>query len=123
MSLRLCYTVLAGGALLAAATDVRAQRPTHELVGRVVDTAGTPLAEVRVRLVELGRGGVTGADGRFRFAAVPAGAYTVSLSRLGRAPETRRVRVPGEPLAVTLRATRVQLAAVQVTASTGATRA
>jgi iron complex outermembrane receptor protein len=49
----------------------------------------------------------------------------VSFARVGRRPETRRVALGGAPrtLDVALRATEVQLAAVQVTATTAATRA
>jgi iron complex outermembrane recepter protein len=118
------FPLLAVAAAAPAAVAV-AQRPAHEVAGRVVDTAGTPLAEARVRLVELGRTQLTGADGRFRFSAVATGSYTLSVARLGRLPETRRVAVPGQAdrLEVSLRESRVQLAAVQITASTGATRA
>ena len=94
------------------------------LAGRALDSAGVPLAGVRVRLVELGRTRVTAADGGWRFSAVPSGRYTLSLSSVGRAPATRTVAVPGDgrALDVVLRPVRVQLAAVQVTASTAATR-
>ncbi len=117
--------------LIAAPVGVlSAQRPADEaragaVEGRVVDSAGAPLAEVRARLVELGRERATGGDGRFRFSAVAPGAYTLSLTRVGHAPLTRRVTVPAAASLgdLTLRTARVQLAAVQVTASTGATRA
>src|SRR5688500_339137 len=90
----LASLLVAPVALLVPA-ESGAQRATHEVAGRVVDSAGVPLAESRVRLVELGRAQVTGADGRFRFSAVAPGAYTLSVARLGRVPETRRVAVPG----------------------------
>ena len=111
-------------ACLLAPPAAVAQRATHEVAGRVLDSAGAPLAEARVRLVELGRAQVTAADGRFRFSSVAPGAYTLSVARLGRVPETRRVAVPGAgaSMDVVLRESRVQLAAVQVTASTAATR-
>ncbi|MDF1503791.1 TonB-dependent receptor [Roseisolibacter sp. H3M3-2] len=95
-----------------------------QVAGRVVDSVGAPVADARVQLVELGRARVTGADGRFHFTAVAPGRYTLSVARVGHAPQARRVAVPGEPLPdVVLRAVGVQLAAVQVTASPGATRA
>lgn len=108
-----------------AAVPVAAQRPAPALAGRVADPAGAPLAGVRVTLVELGRTFVTGDDGRYRFSALPAGTYTLSASRIGRAPAARRVTVGAAPVAVdlALREARVQLAPVQVTASTAATRA
>ncbi|MGZ8470100.1 MAG: TonB-dependent receptor, partial [Gemmatirosa sp.] len=126
-------TVVSLALLVLASAPARAQRPVAPasprvvdgVEGRVVDTAGVPLADVRVRLVELGRTRVTAADGRWRFSAVAPGRYTLSISRVGRVPETRAIAIPGDgrPVDVVLRAARVQLAAVQVTASTGATRA
>src|SRR5687768_6540303 len=128
MFLRVRYVAafVLGAAALPA--QLGAQRPAHTITGRAVDSAGSPLAEVRVRVIELGRTSVTAADGRFRFSSVAPGAYTVSFARVGHMPETRRVAVPGQggearALEVAMREARVQLAAVQVTASTGATRA
>ena len=123
--------VLAAAALTCAlatalaATTVEAQRAPLALTGRVTDAAGAPLAGVRVQVVELGRAYVTAVDGRYRFTAVAPGTYTVSFSRLGRAPEARRVTLAAGPqtIDVALREARVQLAPVQVTASTAATRA
>ena len=119
---------LAAGALLlvaALAAPAAAQRSAHAIRGQVVDTGGVPIPGVRVQLVELGRANATGDDGRFRFGAVPGGRYTVSLSRIGLAPETRRVAVEDgdAELVVRMRQTRVQLAAVQVTATPAATSA
>jgi len=119
---------LGAGALLLgalAAAPAAAQRGAHALRGQVRDTAGAPLAGVRVVVVELGRRNVTADDGRFRFGAVPAGSYTVSLSRIGLVPETRRVSVAAGDAELTLRMrpARVQLAAVQVTATPAATSA
>ncbi len=116
---------LAAAVLVAALGAPARAQPPAGVAGRVVDSAGVPLADVRVRLVELGRTRVTAADGRWRFSAVAPGRYTLSVSRLGHAPETRRVAVPGDgrEVDVVLRAARVQLAAVQVTATTDATRA
>lgn len=100
-------------------------RAAPSLGGRVADPVGTPLAGVRVVVVELGRTYVTADDGRYRFTAIAPGTYTVSFSRIGRAPEARRVTLGDTPRAVdvAMREARVQLAPVQVTASTAATRA
>ncbi len=110
---------------LAATPAAAQQRGPVSLAGRVTDPAGAPLAGVRVQVVELGRALVTSEDGRYRFTAVAPGTYTVSFSRIGRAPEARRVTLAAGPhaLDLALREARVQLAPVQVTASTGATRA
>jgi iron complex outermembrane receptor protein len=111
-------------AFLAAISFPSAAGAQASLAGRVTDEAGAPVAEVRVRILEPGRAGATDRDGRYRFSALAPGAYTVSFTRLGRAPETRRVTVRGgDTLDVVMREARVQLAAVQVTATAAATRA
>jgi outer membrane receptor protein involved in Fe transport len=126
LAVRVAATALGAAALGASTREAAAQRPAPSLAGRVADPGGAPLAGVRVAVVELGRSQVTGDDGRYRFTALPAGTFTVSFSRIGRAPEARRVTVAeggARALDVALREARVQLAAVQVTASTAATRA
>ncbi len=84
---------------------------------------GRPVEGARVQLVELQRHIVTGADGRFRFAAVPAGVYRLSIQRIGFAPGLHTVRVgaAAELLVFTLDDARVELTAVQVSASPTAT--
>ncbi|MCE5269821.1 carboxypeptidase-like regulatory domain-containing protein, partial [bacterium] len=64
-----------------------------ELSGRVTDAAGAPLADVSVFVIEISRGTVSGADGRYSLPRLPAGAYRVSFSRTGYAPEVRRVEI------------------------------
>ena len=114
-------------ALGTLAAPAAAQRGAPALRVQVVDTGGAPIAGVRVVVVELGRRNATADDGRVRFGAVPAGSYTLSVSRIGLAPETRRVRVGGggadAEVTVRMRQARVQLAAVQVTATPAATSA
>jgi iron complex outermembrane receptor protein len=117
--------LIALGVIALASRSAEAQRTNHALQGRVVDTAGAPLAGVRVVVTELTRTHVTGEDGRFRFGAVTSGRYTLSFSRVGLAPESRRVVIEGADrvVDVAMRPSRVQLAAVQVTATPAATRA
>ena len=87
--------VVALVAVASVARGAAAQRTNHALHGRVVDTAGAPLAGVRVVVTELSRTQTTADSGRFRFGAVTSGRYTISFSRVGLAPESRRVVVDG----------------------------
>jgi iron complex outermembrane receptor protein len=126
MYLRHRYSILLlAGAAFGAPVGVSAQRAVAEVSGRVADSAGVPLPDARVRLLEVGRTALTASDGTYRFGAVAVGTYTLSVTRVGRVPETRRlvVTAPATRLDLVLRETRLQLAAVQVTASAGATRA
>jgi iron complex outermembrane recepter protein len=102
-----------------------AQRTPVALSGRISDSALTPLVGVRVLVVELGRRAVSDESGRYRLGSLPAGTYTVSFSRLGLMPETRRTTLAdGErQLDLFMRSAGIDLAPVQVTASTNATRA
>ena len=117
-----CAVAVAIAALPAVSL---AQRTGHALGGRVVDSAGAPIADVRVVVLELGRRQATTADGRFHFTALPAGTYALSFSRIGVGPEVRRVRVGGAAptVSVVMRAARLELAPVQVTATPAATSA
>jgi len=118
--------------LLAAALAV-APRLSHppaapgaaELTGTVTDTAGAPLADVRVHILELGRGTTTNAQGRFVLRELPSGTYGVAFSRIGFAPVVRRVTIGAENLAVavSMRPTAVELPEVQVTATPNVTTA
>jgi iron complex outermembrane receptor protein len=99
--------------------------PARTLTGRVIDTTGTALADVRVRVLELGRGTTTDAEGQFTLAQLPSGTYEVAFSRIGYAPVVRRVTVASEDvnLDVSMRPSAVELPEVQVTASPNATTA
>ena len=63
--------------------------PEYAIAGTVVDAvSGRPLAQARVYLASSARQSiaapvVTGADGRFRFAGLPADKYSLSAERLG----------------------------------------
>jgi len=118
--------LLGAVALLAVpATPLPAQRESAVLHGLVLDTAGAPIASARVTLLELRRTTVSDSAGRFRFSALPRGTHSVSVARLGHQPVVRRVAVEGgdERVEIRLRAAGVQMAAVQVTATPGATLA
>ncbi len=106
------------------ASEAGAQASAHSLAGTVTDSAGRPIPDVRVVLQEVGRRNVSGPEGTFSFAAVPAGTYTVSLSKLGFSPETRRITLGRDQrISVTMRVSGVHIAAVQVTATMAASTA
>ena len=102
-----------------------AEAQRASLVGYVADTSGVPLAGARITLLELRRSALSDARGEFRIAALPAGAFAVSIARLGHAPEVRRVVLSDtlHHLVVRLRAVGVTMSTVQVTATPGATLA
>jgi len=77
-------SVLAGAALLAAASPGWAQDPI--LRGRVVDSAGTPLDAAEIELVGARLKATTGADGRFQFRELRASRYWLSIRRVGFLP-------------------------------------
>ncbi|HEY6223819.1 MAG TPA: TonB-dependent receptor, partial [Gemmatimonadales bacterium] len=88
------------------------------VAGQVVDTARHGLAGVTVSLVELHRTTATDSSGRFRFAAVASGRFTLVASRIGYAPAVLAIEVPAAAaLAITLVPTAFDLAAVTVTAT------
>ena len=93
--------------------------------GTVTTSAGTPIAEVEVSVLELRRSTTTDSLGHYTIAGVPAGTYTLTLQRIGYAPVVRRVVSSGDDLTadVTMRETVVELIGIQVTASANATSA
>jgi iron complex outermembrane recepter protein len=95
----------------------------HEVSGTIIDSAGKPLADARVALVELHRTATTGPEGRFSFPDVPDGAYHLSVSAIGFAPVVERFTVSDRDtmLQIRLKPSVVELEALQVTASPNAT--
>src|SRR5213594_2341770 len=86
--------------------------------GRVVARDGHAVAGATVVVVELHRVALTQTDGRFRFADLPAGSYTVTVRRLGFAPLARQVAVSGPTtLDLILERTSVWVEPVTVTAT------
>ena len=105
------------------AADADPPRAIATLMGRVTDTAGTPLSQVRVTVHEVARFTLTDADGRYSLTGLPTGTYGVSFALVGYAPQVRRVTLrDGEvTLDVTLHPTLVELQELQVTATPLAT--
>jgi iron complex outermembrane receptor protein len=93
------------------------------LSGLVTDSAGTPLEQVRVTVLEANRSTLTGADGHYALPGLPTGTYAVSFALLGYAPQVHRVtlREGDVTLDVTLRPSLIELQELQVTASALAT--
>ena len=93
MLLRRGLTVLAF-ALLAFPALASAQG-TGIIRGRVTDAAtGEPIGNVVVRVEGTTVGAQTAADGTYAVIGVPAGAQTVSVRRLGYAPQRTAITVP-----------------------------
>jgi iron complex outermembrane receptor protein len=109
--------------LLALALVTSAPAAPHVVGGLVTDSAGAPVPDARVTLVETGRTSTTGPEGRFTFPQVNPGIYHLSLSAIGYAPAVQRIVVGDTDLALTvaLRRSVVELEALQVTAAPNAT--
>ncbi len=109
--------------LLAAALAAAPVAPPHTLSGTVADTAGLPLAQVRVTVQEAQRTTTTDAEGRYTLPALPGGTYLVSFALVGYAPQLRRVTIgqTDVTLDVVLRPTLIELPELQVTATPLAT--
>ncbi len=94
-----------------------------EVRGTVTDSAGAPIADARLILTELHRTTTSSTDGRFTFPAVIPGQYHLSVSAIGFAPTVLPLVVADRDTALTIRlkASVVELQALQVTASPNAT--
>ena len=64
-------------------------RVPGSVAGVVSDAAHNAIAGAQVSLVGTRIGAVTGYDGRYRIAAVPAGTYDMRVQRIGQQPRTR----------------------------------
>src|SRR5262245_6483528 len=77
-------------AVVTMAIQAAAQTPTGSVAGRVRDAAGKPISGVAVSLggqpLKTPQTVKTGADGAYRFDAIPNGAYTVSFRADGFVP-------------------------------------
>ncbi|HUF27971.1 MAG TPA: TonB-dependent receptor [Gemmatimonadaceae bacterium] len=96
--------------------------PAGRISGRVIDqSSGVPLGDVGVQVVGTSLGTMTGEDGRYTIAGIPAGTVTLHVRRIGFQPKT----VTGISLAagqrfeqnVTLDAAAVLLTGIEVTSA------
>jgi iron complex outermembrane recepter protein len=121
------YTLFLTAALAAAAPAHRAgivlPDVARTLTGLVTDTAGTPLAQVRVTVLEANRTTTTDVEGRYVVPSLPNGTYGISYALVGYAPQVKRiiVRDIDVTLDVILQPTLIELPEVQVTATPFAT--
>jgi iron complex outermembrane receptor protein len=117
----LVFAAMLAMVVASPADAADAQPPT--LSGRVTDTTGTPLAQVRVTVLEAERTILTDLEGRYALSGLPTGTYAVSFALVGYAPQIRRVTLRDRDviLDVTLSPTLIELQELQVTASPLAT--
>lgn len=81
-----------------------AGQTTGVVVGTVSDTAGRPLQNARVHVIQAARSTQTDAGGRFRLADIPTGAVTVQAQLIGYYPAQSEVLVVAhESVSVALR--------------------
>lgn len=77
-------------------SDAEAGAIQDPVVGIVIEAAGgAPLAGANISIRELGVGGVTGPDGRFRLPEVPAGVHTLVVRADGYRTASRTFDHPG----------------------------
>jgi hemoglobin/transferrin/lactoferrin receptor protein len=116
LAARAALLALVAAVLVVPGAHARATADT--IGGQVTDSSGHPIAGVGVSLAELSRETTTDVDGRFTFAEVAPGTYTLVLRHPGYAPVIRSVTVPRAALVeIVLRRSIVQLEAVTVTAT------
>ena len=82
---------------LLTATVLPDRADAAVLLGRVADhDTGTPLEGVNIEVLELKRGGQTGPEGYFRIENLDLRAFTVRATRIGYAPETKRMTLDAD---------------------------
>lgn len=87
------FTSMLGAASVLALTAA-GMAQAGEIVGRVTEATGDiGLEGAILRIEETGQTVSAGRDGAFRFAGVPAGEYTLTISYLGAEVESRPVRL------------------------------
>ncbi|MEO0908621.1 MAG: DUF2012 domain-containing protein, partial [Pseudomonadota bacterium] len=90
--MRLKSLLFSGAAALAVATPFAAI--AGDVRGTVTDAQDTiSIRAAEVRIIELNRATTTARDGTFSFADVPEGTYTIEVSYIGAATQTRTVTV------------------------------
>ena len=112
----LARAFLSGALVMASALGAQESPRTSSLEGRVVDSqSGQPVPAALARLLEAHRDESVHEDGRFSFAALGPGTYTLLVRRLGYKPSTQSVTVAaGQRVELEVR---LVIAPVQLTAA------
>lgn len=105
-------------ALLLLGTIATVPIDVGALTGQVRDEGGTPIAGAQVTIVEARRSTQTDAQGRYEFTSLPHGTFRVTFAAVGFAPQIHAVTLTDSALTLdaALKASRVELPALQVTA-------
>ncbi len=95
----------------------------HRIEGKVTDSAGTALANVRVVVLEADRSAMTDVGGHYAIANLAPGSYRVAFSYIGFAPLVQRATLANADLTldVSLKRSLIELPPLQVTATPIAT--
>lgn len=104
----LCCALMLAGRVHAQSPATALPEPiAGVLAGIVVDSANVPIRDIAVYLYERREQVRTGPDGRFRFADVEKGTYTLSARSLGFIGVTQRIKVPSKGAVIKLKLTRL----------------
>ena len=87
---------------IGGARSPRVVRFTADVGGRIVSRDGAPITGATVAITELNRAVNSAADGRFRFDAVPAGRYTLTVRKLGYQKRASTITVDAATVDVTI---------------------
>ncbi len=89
------YRLLSTAALPVVALAIATPAIAGEVTGQVIDASETiALRAAEARIVELGRVATTGSDGRYYFADIPAGEYTLEVRYVGAETVRKSITVP-----------------------------
>ena len=104
--------------LLLLTTLVSVAQSESVLKGKIVDENSNPLQSVSVRLLNSQHGAVTNKDGQFLIKNIPAGNYTLNVTRIGYAETNLPVRISGNEseISIVLNPSYQQLSELTVTA-------
>jgi iron complex outermembrane receptor protein len=110
-------------ALLVLGASAPAAPVGHDIFGKITDSTGAGLGNVRVVVLEANRAILTDAGGNYRFVDVADGTYGISFSYVGYTPVVRRITLAGQDLELNVRLQQsfIELPPLQTTATPLAT--